>query len=392
MGFLSKFNPFKAAKKVVNKVADPFRKISQKFIPKEARFALPFLAATTPFMLPAGGFGASGLFSSAAGRGFLSSLANVAGQAGADPEGDDINLFSTGLAGLTGALSTPGAGQSLRDGIVRGPEASLADIGEGTIASDYGGNVGFLQGAKNVGREGLATAADYLNTSREGIAGLGSNPGSMFTIDGAKAAAKAGAFPFSQATGDVAKAGADKMLRDYERLDAEEQAEFESTNQASDENRAYYSMKFNREAGNSEEVVKETLRLNDLEDFYEPPETENAAYGGMMGRNDYEIGGIIDAIMNIESREMMDQNKNMGGMMNGYNMGGSVLPQGMEMDYRQGGFIPMGSKERADDVPARVSKNEFVMTADAVRAAGGGSVNEGAKKMYNLMNNLEAKA
>ena len=75
-----------------------------------------------------------------------------------------------------------------------------------------------------------------------------------------------------------------------------------------------------------------------------------------------------------------------------YNMGGSVLPQGMEMDYRQGGMIPMGSEERADDVPARVSKNEFVMTADAVRAAGGGSVNKGAQRMYQLMNNLEAKA
>ena len=81
-----------------------------------------------------------------------------------------------------------------------------------------------------------------------------------------------------------------------------------------------------------------------------------------------------------------------GGIMNGYNMGGSVLPKGMEMDYRGGGFIPMGSKERADDVPARVSKNEFVMTADAVKAAGGGSVNEGARRMYNLMNNLEARA
>ena len=81
-----------------------------------------------------------------------------------------------------------------------------------------------------------------------------------------------------------------------------------------------------------------------------------------------------------------------GGIMNGYNMGGSVLPQGMEMDYRGGGFIPMGSKERADDVPARVSKNEFVMTADAVRAAGGGSINQGAKKMYEIMNNLEARA
>ena len=75
-----------------------------------------------------------------------------------------------------------------------------------------------------------------------------------------------------------------------------------------------------------------------------------------------------------------------GGLM-GLKMGGRP----MEMDYRQGGFIPVGSKERADDVPARLSKNEFVMTADAVRAAGGGSVNKGAKRMYELMNNLEAK-
>ena len=63
----------------------------------------------------------------------------------------------------------------------------------------------------------------------------------------------------------------------------------------------------------------------------------------------------------------------------------------MEMDYRGGGFIPIGAKERADDVPARLSKNEFVMTADAVRAAGGGSVNEGARRMYQLMNALEGR-
>jgi len=64
----------------------------------------------------------------------------------------------------------------------------------------------------------------------------------------------------------------------------------------------------------------------------------------------------------------------------------------MEMDYRGGGFIPVGAKERADDVPARLSKNEFVMTADAVRAAGGGSVDVGAQRMYDLMNNLEGQA
>ena len=72
--------------------------------------------------------------------------------------------------------------------------------------------------------------------------------------------------------------------------------------------------------------------------------------------------------------------------------GGIMDLGGKEMDMRGGGFIPIGAKERADDVPARLSKNEFVMTADAVRAAGGGSVNKGAKRMYNLMHKLEARA
>ena len=72
--------------------------------------------------------------------------------------------------------------------------------------------------------------------------------------------------------------------------------------------------------------------------------------------------------------------------------GGLMDLGGKEMDLRGGGFVPIGKKEKADDVPARLSKNEFVMTADAVRAAGGGSVNEGAKRMYETMNKLEARA
>ena len=64
------------------------------------------------------------------------------------------------------------------------------------------------------------------------------------------------------------------------------------------------------------------------------------------------------------------------------------LPIEADMRYT-GGFMPYGEKEKADDVPARLSKNEFVFTADAVRAAGGGSVNEGAKKMYTAMKQLE---
>jgi hypothetical protein len=65
--------------------------------------------------------------------------------------------------------------------------------------------------------------------------------------------------------------------------------------------------------------------------------------------------------------------------------------EGQEKDYREtGGFVDMGRMEKADDVPARLSKNEFVFTADAVRNAGDGSVDKGAEVMYNMMKNLES--
>ena len=64
---------------------------------------------------------------------------------------------------------------------------------------------------------------------------------------------------------------------------------------------------------------------------------------------------------------------------------------GKEMDLRaDGGFVPIGRMERADDVPARLSKNEFVFTADAVRNAGEGDIDKGAEVMYNMMKNLES--
>ena len=90
-----------------------------------------------------------------------------------------------------------------------------------------------------------------------------------------------------------------------------------------------------------------------------------AANGGRMG---YAEGG---GIMDTEQAEMID-------------MGGQ------EKDYRdEGGFVAMGGEERADDVPARLSKNEFVFTADAVRNAGGGDIDRGSEVMQNLMDNLE---
>lgn len=90
-----------------------------------------------------------------------------------------------------------------------------------------------------------------------------------------------------------------------------------------------------------------------------------------------------------------------GGRM-GYQEGGDAEPvaektmplldmDGKEMDLRkEGGFVPLGRMERADDVPARLSKNEFVFTADAVRNAGEGDIDKGAEVMYNMMKNLES--
>jgi hypothetical protein len=92
----------------------------------------------------------------------------------------------------------------------------------------------------------------------------------------------------------------------------------------------------------------------------------------------------------------------MGGAYSFYAEGGKAEPvakktmplldmDGMEKDYREtGGFVEMGRMERADDVPARLSKNEFVFTADAVRNAGDGNIDKGAEVMYNMMKNLEA--
>ena len=71
--------------------------------------------------------------------------------------------------------------------------------------------------------------------------------------------------------------------------------------------------------------------------------------------------------------------------------GGLMDLGGMEKDYRaEGGFVPIGREEKADDVPARLSVNEFVFTADAVRNAGGGDIDKGAEVMENMMKNLEA--
>jgi hypothetical protein len=140
----------------------------------------------------------------------------------------------------------------------------------------------------------------------------------------------------------------------------------------------------------------------------------------MGGRIDYETGGSttppktlpmdLESLarrlfqMNLDNLspsekqylyEFKEQNKNKkakGGIM-GSEIPVRQNPGGItELDLRaKGGYIPVGIKEKADDVPAMLSKNEFVFTADAVRGAGGGNINKGAQKMYKLMKSLEKK-
>jgi len=113
------------------------------------------------------------------------------------------------------------------------------------------------------------------------------------------------------------------------------------------------------------DIVAKRLRLggNDIDDFM-------GSYDDLYSGGDDKM--IYDALRDRKAE---------GGIMD---MGG------LEKDYREGGFVPLGAEERADDVPARLSKNEFVFTADAVRNAGGGDIDKGAEAMQNMMDNLES--
>ena len=345
MGFFDKFIP-KEIKKPFKKTARAVRKV----LPKELRPALPFLAAATPFLLP-GGF-AIGSLNPALSRGIMSSLANIGSQGVMDPEGE-INLLSAALAGATGYGTTPGAGETIRglqfgdnpvtrEGIMS--QLQNAPIGADSIAD--ASNLGFFERAANIGLEGLAKGADFLGGARETMAGFGEDPASLFTKEGAKALGKAAAVPVSQGTGDLAYATASAALREFNAAQAAELA------QAGMDEAAI--------ANARRTAIREAMEVSGFteEDILETFDEIGLKQGGIVSLAE---GGMLDF-------------------------------DGKEMDLRGGGFVPIGKKEKADDVPARLSKNEFVMTADAVRAAGGGSVNKGAQRMYDLMNNLEARA
>jgi len=136
-----------------------------------------------------------------------------------------------------------------------------------------------------------------------------------------------------------------------------------------------------------------------------PENTQAAAMGGRIGYNqgnavvDYESDPNYQGWkkiyeVNPDAAAMNENHKQYENYyMSQKNMkaeGGIMDLGGLEKDYRNtGGFVEIGAKEKADDVPARLSVNEFVFTADAVRNAGGGDIDEGAKVMENVMKHLE---
>ena len=358
MAFYDKYIP-KELKRPIDKFldfgTDTFKKSGRairKLTPRELRPALPFLASAVPFMLPG-----SGIFASGLNRALASSLANTLSQEALDPEGD-INYLSAALAGLTGAGTAPEAGSTLR-GMRGGPFttdkegilSSLKDapLGADTLTKSIPDTRGFFGKAKDLGLTGLAEAADFLGGSRETLGKLGSGEMDLFTKEGAKALGKAAAVPASQGSGDLAYSFASKAMRDFEEQEAEDL----------------------RQAGLSEMEMqlarRDAITSSMLAAAFDQEDID--ATLDELGLLDFAQGGIVS----LKDGGMLDFG-------------------GREMDLRGGGFVPIGKKEKADDVPARLSKNEFVMTADAVRAAGGGSVNKGAQRMYNLMNNLEARA
>ena len=406
-------------RKFIKKITKPISKVLDKVVPNEIKPLLPYAAAFAPYLLPAGVAG-QGLLGTMAGRAMLTGGLNVGAQLSQEGSEGEFSGLSALLAALQGGMTAPGAGDTLRGMTTRG---GLEGVDSG-LAKGVMENRGLMakgtDALLNLGAKGADTLGGFANT-------LQNNPFSM-------AGLKAAAMPASLATGDLAMSQARLAMKDWEEGEALRLAAEGADNAAYDAARRSAVIASLQAYGYVEDEINDTLSQlgmqllakggrvgfahggsgfdgiinaivktdeNDMKManlipeelkiglaeefeiiFKRPPANDDELFRYYYDKEEWKGPGDNVQMIEGESEEVMAAH---GGMM-------SVLPPGMEMDYRGGGMIPMGSKERADDVPARVSKNEFVMTADAVKAAGAGSVNKGAETMYNLMHNLEAPA
>jgi len=383
----------------LKKIFKPVSKVLDKVIPNELKPMLPYAAAFAPYLLGPGIMG-SGMAS----RALMSGGMNIFGQLSQEGNEGDINLLSAGLGALSGAMTAPGTpGKAI--GVDKFDQTIYA---RGTGAGSF----------KDFAQAGIDK---YGAESAIGEIAKGGLKASKFMTD--PGLMKYG-IPAAQGTGDLMFAQAKRDQDEYDRM-MEEESEADA---ASDAQRAFAIRRSMEAYGATEEEIEDAIYaagyktggrvglrfggIGDAVENIENAEMKEAAKFAMQDmdipimdlveefeiqfkrkpnsmeelkqfyKDRYEYKGPGDVKMQEEIKEKVVMEAKDGGLMN---LGGK------EMDMRGGGFIPIGKKERADDVPARLSKNEFVMTADAVRAAGGGSVNKGAKRMYDVMNKLEAR-
>jgi hypothetical protein len=329
--------PFKKIKRAVKKITKPIAKVLDKVVPNEVKPFLPFAAAAAPLFFT-GGLGGTTLAQQMLRRGALFGGLNLGAQLAQEGSEGDFSGISTLLAAGSGALTAPGGLVT-----VPGADAGLTQTITQTPAEFFKTAAVGETGLKKFGLQALEKTAGGLQSAGETVR----DPFSATLKDVGKAAFT----PLTQGTTDLAMATARKALKDYDQALLDYEAETGAAQTASDTARRTAVIEAMTAGQHSDDVINETLTLLGLD-------TLLAKDGGVVKMKD---GGIMD-------------------------LGGK------EMDLRGGGFVPIGKKERADDVPARLSKNEFVMTADAVRGAGGGNINEGARRMYETMNKLEARA
>jgi len=350
----------------VKKITKPI----QKLIPKEIRPVLPIAAA----FLPIPGAGALGSALAKTGLNPLVQAAIKRGIISAGVQGvteGKISPFKTAIAGLAGGLSETGA-------------AGLPSFLQKAPAPLY----------EEMGAKSLSVPQF-----------LASKAGELAQTGAVKAAEFAAEKPFKTAAVASGIVGAKEAIDEQQRLLDEYNKGLTESGVTDNSERIRLIKQYMGNAGFDESQIQSALtRYGYLANGGRVGYAEGTPREGIVSLTDEDSGVIYrdeqgNPITKEEAMELFKQQaeeeisipsirmKANGGIIN--LMGGGM--PAMEMDYRGGGFIPVGLKERADDVPARLSKNEFVFTADAVRAAGGGSVQKGAQKMYNTMKMLEGK-
>ena len=409
-------------KKAVGKVTKPFTKVAKKIVPKEVagimRVAAPFL--------PAGYREAAYLLGTAKQTGRISPIDLALTLA---PTIGKIETSTGQTVGQRlGAINAPfTGGKSIGEVLVGKKSVPLGDfpgmseategiLGSGGKMFQFGGDKGIVDQFRDFRDQSklgsLLLEGDKGTFSPAKVAGLG--VGVLSLIQNSKTPEEAGT-ALAQATGN-----SDDYDRGYQLFSSLPQGIFDVPERFRLNSADGGIMRTNYAKGSDDDkpVLPEdpTKPINpfgpkpikplgdmkmaefDLKDYMEEFERVFPEMIEKRGTQEY-MDMLEDYFRGLASKDkegiMMAKeggraNLALGTKPTAEESGLGGLPIEADMRYT-GGFMPYGAKEKADDVPARLSKNEFVFTADAVRAAGGGSVNQGAKKMYQAMKQLEAK-